>query len=1039
MKMRLLIGVIGLVAIVMGAQAQDNLIIQEVDENANLGFEYFDRSLYAHVNSAVKDYLEKPEKHPFGDYEKNRREATLLGYIADLRINDPRAESRLKYHVLEFYPDPVTIPAILELGSHYYYQGDYQDAIDWYDKLELDQLPGLDQSEASFKKGYCLFVKKQFQQSKYTLSPIIEKRNIFYYPSNYYYGMNQYFLNDYQGAVASFKKVANSDYYGNYIPYYLSQIYFAQKKYDLLISYAEQKITEPAVKNKKDIRLLLGQAYFLRNDYKRALTHLEFYEANTERLTIEEFYQLAFTQYQLGHYAKAKDIFAELTYQETSIGQISNYYLADCYVKLGDKPSARAIFKKVASMDFEPSMKHEALFNYGKISAELGYEREGINILKEIDEKSPFYKESQDIIYDILANSGDYENSIEILESLPSLNEKLQLTYQNVTLKRGLQYFNAAKPDLTKKYLTKSMKYPVSRNYLSQAYYWMARMDYSEQKYASCLEWLTKYHSSANGVNDLPEESRNFMASYLEGYCWLKKEDYKQAEVRFKNSIIGINLRSADFKNENLSKRILPDAMLRASDCMFKQGNYEGAKSFYAKIIELKNADLPYALYQSAMIEGLMGEPYQKLVYLDEIVKNSADSDYGDDAYFQIGETYFGMESIEPAASAYIELMSKYGPSSPFYADAQLKMGLINYNKGDFNGALDYYKSVFNFHPSPSQKISALKGIEEIYINDLGKANLYIQFVESLPGFEMEDISKDSLSYFTAFNHYDQGEDQKALDAFNDYLSLYPEGIYRSDASYYRGELNLTNKAYVEALKDFESVIETGTTAHREIALKKAAVLAFNSTKEFDKSLKYYGLYEKETSNETERYKAQFGAMQSSYLLGQNNDIILFAQKVNTNPLASKEERALALFYIGKVNFITKDFEPSLAAFSQVSKMLNDEKAAEANYRIAQIYFNTDQLELAEKQCHYNTEESISYPFWVAKSILLLSDVYIAKKDLINARAAIEAILENFDDENLTKSAQSKLQLLEKLEKDADRVKSMDSDTLELDSGDGNE
>lgn len=37
-----------------------------------------------------------------------------------------------------------------------------------------------------------------------------------------------------------------------------------------------------------------------------------------------------------------------------------------------------------------------------------------------------------------------------------------------------------------------------------------------------------------------------------------------------------------------------------------------------------------------------------------------------------------------------------------------------------------------------------------------------------------------------------------------------------------------------------------------------------------------------------------------------------------------------------------------------------------------------------------------AYPYWVAKGLILLSDISMQKNDIFNAKAALEAVQENF-------------------------------------------
>ncbi|HSF89239.1 MAG TPA: hypothetical protein VLA46_07470, partial [Saprospiraceae bacterium] len=76
---------------------------------------------------------------------------------------------------------------------------------------------------------------------------------------------------------------------------------------------------------------------------------------------------------------------------------------------------------------------------------------------------------------------------------------------------------------------------------------------------------------------------------------------------------------------------------------------------------------------------------------------------------------------------------------------------------------------------------------------------------------------------------------------------------------------------------------------------------------------------------------------------------------------------------------------------------------------------------------------NVGYPFWVAKSLMLLSDIQFNAGDLMNARAIMEAITENFTgDEVIMKEASEKLEKIKQAEENQSRIKPQGGDTLEL-------
>jgi len=1021
----------------VSAYSQETAFHNNTFEKYISGKQYFQQELYGQAKEDLQYFLNENRFLP--DSESNaiyNLDAQALMHIATLRLQLPEGEANLIEFIEDHHPNPLLVDAIFEMGDYYYNEKQYAQSIEYFDKIDIDALPEIKMSELAFKKGYCHFVRKEFNEAQYNFSYTKDLQNRFFYPTNYYYGMCEYFAGDYDSAVKSFQRVESNDVYRVQIPYYISQIYFAEGDYNNLFNYGESVIRQPGTRKIKEIRLLLGQAYFQRNDFEKALPHLEYYEENAATLTIEEFYQLAFAQYQLGYCEKAIDNFLEISLEDSKIGQVVNYYLADCYEKNEDKTSARAAFKKVSQMDYDQGMQEEATFNYGKLSAELGFEREAINVLVSVPENSPYHTETQDIINDILINTGDFENAISILESLPTLSPKLEETYQKVTFNLGLQYLAENKVQKTKEMFDKSVIYPYDPAILTQIEFWRAGMLADEADYQKSSAAYDRYFSYYKSNFDIPEEAQPYMARYYDAYNYLKQEDYLEAVEEFKKAIVLINQDQDEIRNGAIVTRILPDAYLRAGDCLFKINRYDDAATYYDQSIERKATGYDYALYQRGLIEGLVGQPFMKILTMEEVIETHPDSDYADDALLQLGDTYLSVGNPINAAEAFRTLRTDFKGRSNLINAANLKLGLINYNEGDLEGALAYYKSVFQNNPNPKESQEALLSIEEIYIDDLGKTDEYFNFLKTIPGYEISAFSKDSINYKVGEIQYQNGNYEKAIAAFDDYLGKYNKGYYRLQARYYRGESHSLLKDYSKALQDYEAIIAEGISDTYERSLKKAAVISYNHSQDFKKALKYYKLWEEQTANPEDKYEAQLGAMRSAFRQSSDDEVITYANKVISNPLVTKEERSSALYYLAKVSYKKGQLEQAATAFAQVPVLSNNNQAAESRYMLAKILFDNGKPDDAEVAANSANENNTNYPFWIAKSILLLSDIYLGRNDLLNARAAAEAVVENFKtDEKLVTEANAKLAEITKKEIENNRIKTEIQDgTLELDT-----
>jgi TolA-binding protein len=343
-------------------------------------------------------------------------------------------------------------------------------------------------------------------------------------------------------------------------------------------------------------------------------------------------------------------------------------------------------------------------------------------------------------------------------------------------------------------------------------------------------------------------------------------------------------------------------------------------------------------------------------------------------------------------------------------------LGLIAYNQGNRQGAISYYKQVFSHNPKKDEADAALAALREIYVKDMGDPDGYAAFLETIPGYKLDNIGRDTLAFDAAETAYENGNYERAVTGFSDYIKKYPNGVNILQAYYHRGESYYVLKQYSNALKDYEWILSKGQSRYYVDALGKAALIAYHNEKDFKKAYDLFTKWETVANNASDRFEAQMGAMRAAYRLGDVNAVQTAARKVANNPSATDAHVATAEFYLGKIAYDKKDYNAAMSSFQRVIKLSDDEQTAEARYLVASIHYLRRDLEKAKEQCLENNNESSGYPYWVGKSLLLLSDVFAEQGDLFSARTVLEALIENYENQtdDIIPTAKQKLEALKR-------------------------
>jgi TolA-binding protein len=490
------------------------------------------------------------------------------------------------------------------------------------------------------------------------------------------------------------------------------------------------------------------------------------------------------------------------------------------------------------------------------------------------------------------------------------------------------------------------------------------------------------------------------LANYNLGYTFYHLKQYQQALPSF---------RQYTAAPSGKEPRLLYDAWLRIGDCHFIGKEYDKAIEAYAKVITSRQAEADYALFQQGLAFGALGRYNEKISTLDQLTKGYSKSDFYDNALYEMGTTSL-ITNDNRAALGHFDKLVRERPRSTFAREALLKTGLIYFNNNQNEQAITQLKKVAETYPGTPDAREALNTLRVIYM-ELNKLEDYFVYAKRMGFGEVSVSEQDSLAFTMAENFYNEGRQADAAQAISSYLKNYPNGGFILQAHHYKSKMDIRNNKTDEALKSLEYIIGISNNPYLEEALLDAARIRYDN-QEYDKAYTYYSNLYNLSDEPNEKLEALEGKMKSSYFTGKFDEAIESSRQLLANEKARTEQQVQAHYIAGKSLFEIKKYIEAKEALMKTHKLNTGAMGAEAYYLIARISYESNFLDDAENQIFDLAEKYTNQDYWVAKSFILLADIYVKNNNIFQAKETLKSIVDNYKGEDLRQEAARKLSML---------------------------
>lgn len=921
--------------------------------------------------------------------EEYRQDAEYMLAVAAYELQDKnRIEILRKY--LNRYPDTPHANRIYGLlASCYFYNGNYDESLALFNATRLELLPDEERGERTYQLATGQLKTGNLKEAAVWFETLRSTSSRYSEDGNYYLSYIRYTQGRYREALDGFLALQNNAKYKALAPYYIAEIYIIQKEYDKALKVAQNYLSAyPRNEHTAEMHRISGDAYYHLGQYQRATEAFGLYlNRHPDTLRRDALYRLGISYYQTGVYSKAAEALGRATATDDALTQNANLHLGLSYLQLAEKNKARMAFEQAAASDANRQIKEQAAYNYALCLHETSYSAFGESVTafeKFLNDfpTSPYAEKVSGYLIEVYMNTRSYEAALKSIDRIARPSARMLEAKQKILFQLGTQAFANADFEQALQFLNRSIALgQYNRQTKADAYYWCGESYYR-------LNRMTEAARDFNAYLQLTAQTDSetyALANYNLGYIAFHRKAYTEAKDYF--------LRFVRLYKAN-DRTALADAYNRLGDCHLHVRRFEEAKQYYSQAEQMNTPSGDYSFYQLALVSGLQKDYAGKVTLLNRLIGKYPSSPYAVNALYEKGRSYVWMDNQNQAIQSFKELLAKY-PESPMSRKAAAEIGLLYYQKGDYSQAIEAYRQVVEKYPGSEEARMAMRDLKSIYV-DLNRIDEFAALANSMPGHIRFDTNEqDSLTYAAAEKTYMRGRPEEAKNSLNRYLQAFPEGAYSLNAHYYLCRIGQEQKNYDMVLLHSGKLLEYPNNPFAEEALIARAEVQFNQMQTEDALASYKMLKEKASTSER-RLLAETGILRCGHLLKEDAETIHAATALLAEAKLTPELRTEALYYRAKAYLNRQAGKKATDDLRELAKDTRNRYGAEAKYLLAQSLYDAKEYAAAEKELLDYIDQSTPHAYWLARSFILLSDVYVATGKPVDARQYLLSLQQNY-------------------------------------------
>lgn len=932
--------------------------------------------------TAVQD----PELTPA---ERETRDWTLA--MAAYHTSGPASVNSFKKFIAT-YPQSVLLPQAQLRIADCILTVSVPEALKAYLEIDPNTLPANLREELAYHTAYCYLNLADFGRARSIFS-ILTRSKEWGNASRFYLAYIDYVDGDYDKALKGFASTDRHKAPADAASYYMSQIYYYQRDWDRSLQMARKLLAAKGADAQfvTECNRLAGEALYQLGDRKASIEYLDKYMESTDTPVRSALYILGLDRYDDGDYEKAVRYLQPVTKGDDAMAQSAYLYIGQALIKEGDENAALMAFNNALKMSWDKDVQEAAFYNYAVTRYAGGTVpfSSSAATFEELLRRFPnsvHAAEVQEYIVAGYISDKNYEGALESIGRMKDPSETTLRSKLGVLNYLGGQALRAGNYRTARQYLEEARKYARYDNSASrQTELLLGETLYKLNDYNGAAQALLKYINSS-GAND----DNLAMARYDLGYVRYAQKKYSDSRTDFELALDLVAKNGGDAD----SRAFRADILNRLADIAYYGSDFTKASQLYGEALALNPSAGDYPMFQQGLMHGYAGNYRAKIASLDNMCAKYPSSTLIPEAMLEITEAKMRVNDNTGAIATFDEIISRY-PSAPQARQAYLQKALVEHNLGREADAESTYKQLISKYPSSEEAADAVKAMK-LMTAENGTLESFIAYLRGVPGAPSVDISEvDRLTYEAAEKDWLENGSTAKLEA---YLGRYPAGNFRARALEYLFE-NAQDKGLDAKAASYASELaqKYPDRAGSQDALLYLALSQVRSG-DMPQAQKSWARLAESASSPEIRVKALEGLVVSAAANGDNAAVLRSADVLLASRQAGEDVRRRAAYY--KAAALVRNGDETAAArlWESLSPATDEAEGAESAYRYADYLFRHGMTDKARTATERLVNSGTPHNYWLAKGIILLSDIYETDGKTFEAVEYLKALQEYYPD-----------------------------------------